>query len=124
MNAAENPVAAAVLPTIVRQPEAGHAGRAAQLNTADDGAGDLGAQFTESVTADSSGGWPALFLVLLAVALIAARTLMVAATGNRDSGARSFRRRRPLQRSQWMIDPCDVPAGADRNRRGTNRIIQ
>lgn len=67
---------------------------------------DLPAGLTESATTDADGGLQAYFLVLLAITLVAAYTLLSPLTVNKVSGTRGRRSHRPLQRSQWMLDPC------------------
>jgi len=86
---------------------------------------DLGADavagITESMTAGVPVGLGAYFLVLLAVALIAARSLMTPVRiGRHRASGRGRRSGRPRPRSQWMIDPAETTD--DRPRRWANRL--
>jgi hypothetical protein len=78
------------------------------VSTGDFGQGDLGAGLTDLLSADASAGLHAYFLVLLTVALLAARTLMSplhGRVGTHGWGADGPRRGRSVPRSQWMIGP-------------------
>lgn len=76
-----------------------------QPNVADDN--NSAAKFTESASSVAGAGLHTYFLVLLAVALIAARSLMSplpGQVGTQLSSTGRLRRTRSVPRSQWMID--------------------